>query len=532
VLWASFGRDYYATSNRPGDSGYYRPVTVLVNALDVNVWQERTWGFHVTNLVLHALACLALVAALQALGAAASIAWLSALFFAAHPAHAESVAFISGRADVLAALFVFLAVACAESRARFAWLGVGLAAFLAFMSKESAVTLPALVVLTWWARARRAARAGGVVAARGARRWPRVEVVALGVAALAALVLRHAALGAWLPTSARNARAAGALLLPFKALLAALASLYAPVRLLAIEPDAAHLDALRLLVGALVAVTLWAAAWVADRRSRPLLGLGLVAACVTLLPVLDILPQETAISERFLYLPSAFLLVPAGVLVAAGWERRGRWRWASVAALAVLLLSLAGLSTWRAVAWRDDLRVWRRAVAEEPGRAAFWDRLGLTLTERKRYDEAERALRRAVAIEPNYFNAQLNLGVLLHSTQRYAAAAAAYRKALALQPRHVTAHLDLGIVLIDMRDSPAAMQEFETVLGLKPEHPEALRMAVLTAARLGRLEDARRYLEIARRVLPGNPDVESAAQSVERAEKMRAARGATPAPGK
>src|SRR3989442_5822287 len=48
VWGASFQRDYYATSERPGVSGYYRPIAVLGNAIDVRLWGRRIPGYHVT----------------------------------------------------------------------------------------------------------------------------------------------------------------------------------------------------------------------------------------------------------------------------------------------------------------------------------------------------------------------------------------------------------------------------------------------------------------------------------------------------
>ena len=133
IWWAAFSRDYYATSEAPGVSGYYRPVAVLVNAIDVHVWHARPRGLHFTNLVLHAAASVALAAALQVFGAPAAVAWMTAMLFAVHPVHAESVAFISGRVDLLAALGIFVVLALTASRRRFATLGIGLAALFAFL---------------------------------------------------------------------------------------------------------------------------------------------------------------------------------------------------------------------------------------------------------------------------------------------------------------------------------------------------------------------------------------------------------------
>lgn len=514
-VWrASWGRDYYATSERPGISGYYRPVAILSHALDLRLWARRISGYHVTNLVLHALACLAAGAALRALGVTSGAAWVTALLFAAHPAHAESVAFLSGRVDVLAGLFILAALAFAGSKARWSAVGVGVAAFLAFVSKELAVALPLLVLVVWKSRGVRLAHL-------------KAQVVAIALAALVALVLRHGALGAWLPASASGPRPAGALLLPLRTLLFACASLYLPLQRISLEPDPARQSAIRLALGGVAATALWMAAWRAD-KSRATLRRALLAGGISLLPVLNFLPQETLLSERFLYLCSAFLLLPGGVLVTAGWKRGGVARFVTAGICVAALALLLGLSTWRARLWRDDLGLWQRAVVEDPNRAAYWDRLGLTLTERRTFPDAERALRRAVQLDPGYFNAQINLGVLLQATQRSREALQAYRKAAELQPRDVSVHLDIGMISLQANDFEGAMKEFETALRIKPDHPEGLYFAGTTALRLGRLDEARRDLSLAQRLMPGNPQVRAALQDLERAGK----RLAPPQPGR
>ena len=87
---------------------YYRPLVMLSFALDRAVWGDLPAGFHLTNLLLHVAAAglLATLAAAVGLGAGASLA--AALVFLAHPVQSEAVTYVSGRTDVLCALFALL----------------------------------------------------------------------------------------------------------------------------------------------------------------------------------------------------------------------------------------------------------------------------------------------------------------------------------------------------------------------------------------------------------------------------------------
>src|SRR5437773_650703 len=76
---------------------------------------------------------------------------LAAAIFALHPLHAESVAWISERKDVLCALFFIATIGCYARyarRASLAWYLITLACLaLALMSKPMAVTLPVILLL-------------------------------------------------------------------------------------------------------------------------------------------------------------------------------------------------------------------------------------------------------------------------------------------------------------------------------------------------------------------------------------------------
>jgi tetratricopeptide (TPR) repeat protein len=269
------------------------------------------------------------------------------------------------------------------------------------------------------------------------------------------------------------------------------------------EPDPQHLHALRLFAGALVAVVAWATSLV-RLADKAYLWRALIASGVSLLLILNILPQETVLSERFLYLASGFLLVPVGAWFAVGWERRGGSRIAVTAAAVVLVGVLMLIANWRGTVWRTDVSVWRQAVHEEPHRGAFWDRLGLALIERRSYQEAEVALTRAVELEPENPNVLHNMGVLLQSTQRPEEAADFYRRAIHGQPSRLLAYLNLAQVLMTLRDYPAALEVLQTATRLKPDHLGAHRLVISAAMSARQPDIARQHLQAALRLSPGD----------------------------
>lgn len=90
---------------------YYRPVVSSTFAIDYYFWGMDPYGFHLTNLIIHVIACLLLFKILLLLSWRYKyrniFSLLATLIFAVHPIHTEAVSWISGRTDSLVTLFFF-----------------------------------------------------------------------------------------------------------------------------------------------------------------------------------------------------------------------------------------------------------------------------------------------------------------------------------------------------------------------------------------------------------------------------------------
>ncbi|KAJ4428113.1 hypothetical protein ANN_24127 [Periplaneta americana] len=121
----------------------YRPLTVL--SFRWNYWLAgglHPRGFHLTNVALHATVSMLSLAIFNLLlgGACPRAALLAAVLFAVHPIHAEAVAGVVGRADLLCALFYFLAFIAYCSSLRLEW-GVNQAVMLVLSMTLCAIAM-------------------------------------------------------------------------------------------------------------------------------------------------------------------------------------------------------------------------------------------------------------------------------------------------------------------------------------------------------------------------------------------------------
>ncbi len=469
----------------------YRPLTTATYALNHAVGGLSPSGYHLVNVVLHALVSLLVLALALRLGLAPLAAAAGALLFAIHPVHVEVVANVAGRKDALAAVFVLLAVlahATALRRDARRWLVLPPLAFAAALfSKESGV-----------------AALGGFVAwdlLLGRDAWPRrrrrlLLLYAAYAATLALYLLaRRAAVGSlgiplatipFLENPLPHVATWPRLLTAVAVLGRGLALLLVPATL---SPDYSF-DAIplvgsaldpRFLASAGVLGLLAAVAWSAVRaRSWPVLGFAVLWYAAAAFPTSNLLvPVGTIFGERLLYLPSVAFCVAAGALAGRvlADPRPALRRVAAVAALAVAAL-LVGRTVAYASAWSDEVSLFSEAVRAVPRSAKAHDLLGAALMEAGRVPEGVRELEAAVRMvapledpPPQPF---VELGVAYERTGRVSDAEAIYTELLRRKPDLPDALWRLGVVRWAQGRHDEAARLWERTLAVSPGHAQAM----------------------------------------------------------
>jgi hypothetical protein len=150
------------------EGSFYRPLSALTFAVDHAIWGLRPFGYNLSNVALHGLVAAATAALAWTLMRDRFATLVAGGVVALHPLGVESVPAPARRQDVLATLFVLIAVVAFARTARRgpaspgAWLSA-VALALGLLSKESAILAVApLAVLAWASGAtddrRRAAR--------------------------------------------------------------------------------------------------------------------------------------------------------------------------------------------------------------------------------------------------------------------------------------------------------------------------------------------------------------------------------------
>ncbi len=489
----------------------WHPLAWLSHMTDVTLFGMRPGYHHLSSLVLHAAAAVLLFLALRGLTGAVGPSLFTALLFALHPLHVESVAWISERKDVLLGL-CFMLTLLGYLRYLRKPTRVHLAAVtglyvLALTAKPMGVTLPfVLLLLDWWPLGRAGAGVAPVP-------WPRLlrEKIPLFLLAAASGVVTYAAqaragaVQSWerfsLPARAANALIAYGAYLEKMALPRRLAFFYP-------RPVAGY-PASRLVLTAIALLAVTALA-LATARRRPWLAVGWFWYLGMLVPVCGLLVQvgSQAMADRYTYLPlvGVFLMLAWGLpdlLPSRPW--RGP---ALAAAGAAWLLVLAPLARVQADSWKNSEVLFRHGVAAVPGNWPAHHSLGIVLARRGEIEEAVAQFQTTLEIEPEFPKAHFNLGLARARQGRPEEAILQYREALRFDPGYVRARYNLASLLLKQGRPGEAVEHLERLIAREPRFAGAHLLLARALRQLGREAESASHESLARwyRTSGGGPD--------------------------
>jgi tetratricopeptide (TPR) repeat protein len=489
---------------RTGYQSNWHPLTWLSHMLDVQVFGLRPGWHHLVNLLFHAANAVLLFVLLQRMTGAVWRSAFVAAFFALHPLHVESVAWIAERKDVLSTFFFLLTlwayVRYVDERREQSGEGregnaprstlhapisylpssifylLSLVFFaLGLMSKPMLVTLPCvLLLLDWWPLQRIRPAAIGPQLITLLREKAPFFCLALASSVVTFLVQEQGrAIKAVLPFAPRVANAVASYL-------KYLGKIFWPVDLAIFYP---HPD-LRFPVSAqwpewqivAAALLLVALSWWTLRRLKPQpwLSVGWFWYLGTLVPVIGLVQVgNQAMADRYTYIPLI------GIFIALVWGtaeacRGHAWAKPVMAGAGVALVTACAWATHSQVKyWRTNFILFQHALAVTANNAVAHYHVGSGYKDQDNYGLALAHFQAAVRADPSYADGYYGLGLTLEHIGQLSQAVEEYRATLRLRPWSVDLHNHLGALLSTLGKRDEAIREFQQTLQLSPDFVEA-----------------------------------------------------------
>ena len=499
-------------------SGLYRPLTLLSFAAQWSLFPDHTAWLHGLDLLLHVGVAWLIFALgrriIPAVGAA-----FAALWFALLPTHVEVVVGLVGRADLLAALGALLALLALDvsldarrGRALLWAAAAGSAAFLALLSKESALPVTGMAALWIWCRPPQSAGANAV----GRPGWKRVLTSpawwAIVGATLAFGLIRVHLMGWRLPPPGTVSAPLAYVAWPLRVRTAtwvALQQVMAVIWPFHLAPDYSFNQIP--LVRSWLSGRFWVALMVLlasglavyRGRRRPGVLLGAVFALLAYLPVSNLLfAIGTTRANRLMYLPAVGVAWLLGAQVARLKVASGRS--GAAAGLAAVLLLLGAVYAITDVheshLWQDNAHLMRMAVERAPDSANAHFSLGYELSQENQPEGALREYRRAVTIYPAFSHAWWGMAGVLFHEGRMAEAAQNNLRAFNLEPTEPI-FLDLAEVQLASGEASAVIPEAHRL-----PVPVSVPVAIAVARAYLALQQYPRAASVLSRVVTREPD--------------------------
>lgn len=479
LTWPSF---QWAFTNMMASN--WHPLTWLSLEVDYDLFGLHPAGYHAVNLALHITNTLVLYGLLcRWLGSPAPSALIAA-FFAVHPLHVESVAWVSERKDVLSTLLLLLSLWCWSAYVERRRPGLYLLALGLFVvsltAKSMGVTLPLLLLLLdFWPFGRLQSGDDGQEDGRLPRRLWRLVFEKLPFFAFSGVFSVLAMVAQRLGGATDFGQA-----LSLTDRLRAVPVFYAtylrqtvwPANLAMFYPHPGTHVAWTKSCAALLLLLAITATSVRLRKPAPFLLVGWLIFLVSLLPVIGLVPiGAQATADRYMYLPMIGLLIAACVGALELSRRLGQHSSAVVGFALVLVVVCAVAAARQVRIWHDSVVAWRRVVEVTPPNVIAYNNYGMALAQQGRHHVGEPWIRKALEIEPDAYLPNCNLGLMLLEGGELDAAARHFEIALTRQPQNVLLLESLGQLEEDRGNLDAALRYYELAAASEPHSPTVLR---------------------------------------------------------
>ncbi len=514
--WHSIGQAFFFSSELVNESGHWHPVTWLSLMLDYQIFGLNPSGYHLINLLFHVMNTILLFLILRRMTKTLWPSAFVACLFAIHPLHAESVAWIVERKDVLSTFFFMLTMGAysyyVEHPGFRRYFFVLLFFVLGLMSKPMLVTLPfVLLLLDYWPLQRfqettpdhkmQPEVSKQVTSDKQKKKfkskqtvkeilevkkpadleykwsliypllWEKVPLFILSIFSSIITLVAPQIAGAVsyfevppLGVCIGNA---------FISYIAYIGKMIWPNNLAVFYPYPKFLIPWQVLgsVFLLIAITL-----VVIRRVKrsPYLAMGWLWYIGTLVPVIGIVQAGAqAMADRYTYIPliGLFIVVAWGV---PDLLKKWNYRKEILLTISILIVLCLSIKTWTQIGcWQNNFTLYDHTLKVTDNNWLAYTNRGFAYNGLGNYRQAIEDLNRAIEIKPNYAEAYTNRGNAYGGLDNYRQAIEDYGEAIRLKVDSDRIYYDRGTLYAKHGQYQLAIEDLNRAIVLNPYYIKA-----------------------------------------------------------
>ncbi len=464
--------------------GLWNPLVWLSFMADYQFYGLNAGGYHVTNLILHILSTLLLFRLFSTMTGEIWKSAFVAAFFALHPLHVESVAWVSERKDVLSAFFWMLTLCLyvfyTEKQSIKRYLLIVFSFVLALLSKPMVVTLPLIMILLdYWPlkRFENQNRLSDTIVWQLREKLPFIVLSAVLIAFTLYVPNEQQAFEKSFSVMSRLANAP-------VAFVTYLVKTFWPHNMAIFYPFPSHIPAWQIVGSVLLIITMTAAVMVTVKR-LPHLFVGWFWFIITIAPVIGILQiGDFAMADRYHYLPS----IGIGVMLAWGIphviKREVLRKYILLPVALVFLASLAFLAWQQCAYWRNNIELWNHAIQATQDNYMAHNNLASDLLEKGETEKAMHHYHKAIDIN-HYPAAYYNIGIIYYRLEQYQQSIDYFKKAIHEKADYAAAYFNLGIIYQTLGLQQHALEQYNEATHLLPGHANAYNNKALIYLKAG-----------------------------------------------
>jgi protein O-mannosyl-transferase len=444
--------------------GNFHPVTMLSLSVDYWISNGKPQLFHTVNVFIH-LVNIVLVFFFFYLisGQKIGIATVTALLFAIHPLHVESVAWISERKDVLYSAFflggMILYLHYLKKNNRTLLFVVFFLFLLSLLSKPAAVVFPlVLLAIDYYFDRLKQSRTY-------------LEKIPFLILSLAFGILT-------LQVQKMHGAYSDLGIYPFSSrfffgnygIMMYLVKTVFPFRLCAFYPFPAVNVNLPVLyyLSFLFTLALITVFVVSVKRNKEI-AFALLLYGINLILVLQFFAVGNAvIADRYTYIPLLGPFFLAGFYLQRYIDsKKGRLPLMSGIMLTAIALSLVIISRRQVTTWKDGGTLWDQAIKVAPSSKAYTNR-GMICKKEGDTQKALKMYSQAISMDDNQTDALVNRANIYYSQQKYRSAIADYSRCIVVEPDNDKAYANRGASYLAIGLTDSALVDLNRAIELDP----------------------------------------------------------------